>query len=220
MKSVTLIAATLAAAAMLQTAPPAKAAGAVQNVPAFQQPSQLLETVAEQMLTAIESHRAEYRRHPTEVAPIVDKYLLPHFDTPLAAQLVLGRFWRTATPQQRARFIKAFHDSLIRNYGAAMAEFHSNMLKVYPTHVTPGTTVATVRTNFTRSDGSKVHVDFYVHMTPQGWKAFDVVIDGISYVKSYREDFGPQIEQQGLDAVIDHLEKGEKPSQIGAAGRG
>jgi len=53
-------------------------------------------------------------------------------------------------------------------------------------------------------------------MTPQGWKAWDVVIDGISYVKSYREDFGAQIENQGLETVIKRLESGEKPGQIAA----
>jgi ABC-type transporter MlaC component len=57
-------------------------------------------------------------------------------------------------------------------------------------------------------------------MTPQGWKAWDVVIDGISYVKSYREDFGAQIEQQGLETVIKRLESGEKPGEIARQTRG
>ncbi|MBV8782577.1 MAG: ABC transporter substrate-binding protein, partial [Gammaproteobacteria bacterium] len=74
---------------------------------------------------------------------------------------------------------------------------------------------ATVRTEVKRSNGDRVSVNYYLHKTPQGWKAWDVVIDGISYVNSYREDFGPQIESQGIEAVIKRLESGEKPESIG-----
>ena len=71
-----------------------------------------------------------------------------------------------------------------------------------------------MRTEVKRSNGDRVSVNYYLRKTPQGWKAWDVVIDGISYVNSYREDFGAQIEQQGLDAVIKRLEAGEKPEAI------
>jgi phospholipid transport system substrate-binding protein len=75
--------------------------------------------------------------------------------------------------------------------------------------------VATVRTEVKRDNGDRVAVNYYMVRTPQGWKAWDVVIDGISYVNSYREDFGAQIEQQGIDAVIKRLDSGEKPEAIG-----
>ena len=110
---------------------------------------------------------------------------------------------------------------MLNNYGAAIVDFTSNMLKVYPTHVRPGTQNATVRTQMMRSNGSPVSVNYYMHMTPRGWKAWDVVIDGVSYVMSYRQDFGSQIAQQGIDAVINRLQRGEKPAQIGkTTGRG
>jgi phospholipid transport system substrate-binding protein len=71
-----------------------------------------------------------------------------------------------------------------------------------------------------RRSGDSVSVNYSLRMTPQGWKAWDVVIDGISYVKSYREDFGAQIEQQGLETVIKRLESGEKPGEIARQTRG
>jgi phospholipid transport system substrate-binding protein len=140
---------------------------------------------------------------------------LPHFDTQRSAQLVLGKYWRTATPEQRQRFIDAFYHSLLTNYGSALAEFTSDRLKIYPTNVAPDAHVATVRTDVKRDNGDRVSVNYYMVRTPQGWKAWDVVIDGISYVNSYREDFGAQIEQQGIDAVIKRLNSGEKPEAIG-----
>ena len=144
----------------------------------------------------------------------MDKHLLPHFDTEYAARLVLGQYWRTATPDQKKRFIDAFYHSLLNNYGSALAEFTADRLKVFPTKVDPNADHATVRTEVKRDNGDRIAVNYSLHKTPDGWKAYDVNIDGISYVKSYREDFGAQIQQQGIDSVIARLEKGEKPSDI------
>ncbi|MDE2261749.1 MAG: ABC transporter substrate-binding protein [Gammaproteobacteria bacterium] len=205
-----LMAAAFVAAAWLIQAPvPAAAQGATE------QPSQVVQTAADGLLKALDANRQEYRNSPAKVQALVDQYILPHIDTQFAAQLVLGRYWRTATAQQRQRFINAFYHSMLNNYGAAIVEFTSNTLKVYPTNVSPGSQNATVRTQMGRSSGAPVSVNYYMHLTPQGWKAWDVVIDGVSYVMSYRQDFGSQIAQQGIDSVINRLERGEKPAQIG-----
>ena len=103
---------------------------------------------------------------------------------------------------------------MLNNYGNALVDFTADRLKVYPTNVDPNSTRATVRTEVKRSTGDRVAVNYYLHKTPEGWKAWDVVIDGISYVNSYREDFGAQIDKQGIDAVINRLERGEKPGDI------
>src|SRR5437763_85238 len=91
----------------------------------------------------------------------------------------------------------------------------ADRLKIFPTRVDPEATRATVRTEVTRANADRVAVNYYLHKTPEGWKAWDVVIDGSSYVNSYRTDFGEQIEAQGIDAVIKRLEAGEKPGAIG-----
>ena len=109
----------------------------------------------------------------------------------------------------------AFYHSLLSNYGAALVDFTADRLKIFPSNVDADATRATVRTEVKRSNGDRVSVNYYMTRTPQGWKAWDVVIDGISYVNSYRTDFSAQIEQQGIDAVIKRLEAGEKPGAIG-----
>jgi phospholipid transport system substrate-binding protein len=188
-----------------QTAPPAAEGPG---------PSEVVQTAAQGMLGDLDKDRDAYRRDPAKVSQLVDKYLLPHFDTEFAARLVLGVHWRNATPEQRKRFIDAFYHSLLTNYGAALVDFTSDRLKIFPTSVDPGAARATVRTEVKRDNGDRVSVNYYMRKTAQGWKAWDVVIDGISYVNSYREDFGTQIEQQGLDAVIQRLESGARPSAI------
>jgi len=169
-------------------------------------PSELIESSANVILSGIDAHRDEYRKDPTGLYDLIEKTLLPNFDTPYAAQLVLGQNWRAATPEQRKRFVDAFYKSLLYTYGDAMVDFTADRLKVLPTKVAPEETKATVRTEIKRSNGQKVAVNYSMHKTNGAWKAWDVVIDGISYVKSYREDYGAQVQQQGLDAVIQQLE--------------
>ncbi len=191
-------------------ADPAPAVNAQQN------PGELVQEVAQNMLKDLDANRAEYQKDPSKVGALVEKHLLPHFDTQYAAQLVLGKHWRTATPQQRQRFIDAFYQSLLRNYGSALAEFTGDKLKVFPANLDPGADRASVRTEVKRSNGTRVPVNYSLRKTADGWKAWDVVIEGISYVKSFREDFGAEIDQKGLDAVIDRVEKGGKPIASGA----
>jgi phospholipid transport system substrate-binding protein len=183
-------------------------------------PTEVVQEAAQGMLGDLDKDRDAYRRDPAKVGQLVDKYLLPHWDTDLSARLVLGVHWRTATPEQRKRFIDAFYHSLLTNYGSALVDFTADRLQIFPTSVDPSATRATVRTVVKRSNGDRVAVNYYMQKTPQGWKAWDVVIDGISYVNSYREDFGAQIEQQGIDAVIQRLESGAKPGAIAKQAQG
>ncbi len=169
-------------------------------------PSQLIESSANMLLAGIDSRRAEFRKDPTGLYALVENTLLPHFDTPYSAQLVLGQHWRSATPAQRKRFIDAFYQSLLYSYGDAMVEFTGDRLKVLPTKVAPTDERATVRTEIKRSNGTKVGVNYSLRKVNGQWKAWDVVIDGISYVKSYREDYGAEVQQKGLEAVIERLE--------------
>jgi phospholipid transport system substrate-binding protein len=169
-------------------------------------PSQLIESSANVILAGIDARRAEFRKDPTGLYQLVETTLLPHFDTPYAAQLVLGQHWRNATPEQRKRFVEAFYKSLLYTYGDAMVDFTGDRLKVFPTKVAPEDTKATVRSEIKRSNGTKVAVNYSMRKVNGAWKAWDVVIDGISYVKSYREDYGSEVQQAGLDAVITRLE--------------
>ena len=169
-------------------------------------PSELIESSANILLSGIDARRAEFRKDPTGLYKLVEETLLPNFDTPYAAQLVLGKHWRNATPEQRKRFVEAFYNSLLYTYGDAMVEFTGDRLKVFPTKVEPDAERATVRTEIKRSNGTKVSVNYNLRKVNGQWKAWDVVIDGISYVKSYREDYGAEVDQKGLEAVIARLE--------------
>ncbi|HEY2781836.1 MAG TPA: ABC transporter substrate-binding protein [Steroidobacteraceae bacterium] len=208
-----LLVSTLAFAANAADAP---APAPVANASALT-PQQLVENSAKRMLQELDANRAMYRSNPAKLDALVGNVLLPNFDTEYAARLVLGQSWRTATPEQRKRFVDAFYHSLLRNYGAALIDFTADRFVVLPYKGDPGDTTATVRTEVKKSSGDKVPVNFSLRKTPDGWKAWDVVIEGISYVKSFRTDFASEIQQKGLDDVINRLEKEGHVGTNGAA---
>ena len=211
MRYATLVATLwLASSAALAQAPAAPASAAPGAGP-----TEVVQDAAQSILGELDKDRDSYRKDPSKVEGLVNKFLLPHFDTEFAAKLVLGQYWRSATPDQRKRFVDAFYHSLLTNYGSAIADFSADRLKIFPSDPAAGAARATVRTEVKRGSGDRVSVNYYMRSTPQGWMAWDVVIDGISYVNSYREDFAPQIESQGIDAVIKRLQAGEKPESIG-----
>jgi phospholipid transport system substrate-binding protein len=180
-------------------------------------PQELVDNSAKKMLAELDANRAMYRSDPAKLDALVGNVLLPNFDTEYSARLVLGQYWKTATPEQRKRFVDAFYHSLLRNYGAALIDFTGDRFVVLPYKGDPGDTTATVRTEVKKSTGDKVPVNFSLRKTPDGWKAWDVVIEGISYVKSFRTDFASEIQQKGLDDVITRLEKEGKVGPNSAA---
>jgi phospholipid transport system substrate-binding protein len=177
-------------------------------------PAKLVQTAAMAMLKDLDAHRADYRANPGKVHALVDQVLLPHFDTALSAKLVMGRHWRDANDDQKKRFVDAFYRSLLNNYGDALVDLTADKLQVLPYTGDPKAENATVRTKVRRSDGSSVEVDYALHRTEEGWKAWDVIIEGISYVRSFREDFDAEIDQKGIDEVIKRLQSGETPQAI------
>ena len=182
-------------------------------------PEELVQTSARRMLTELDANRPIYAKDPAKLDALVANVLLPNFDSEYAARLVLGQIWRTATPEQRKRFVDAFYHSLLRNYGEALLDFTADRLVILPYKGDPGDTAATVRTEVKKSSGEKVPVNFTLRRTDTGWKAWDVVISGVSYVKSFRTDIGTEVQQKGLDEVIQRLETEEAGGGKGAPGK-
>ncbi len=180
-------------------------------------PQELIQTSAENLLQALDADRKAIQADPTRVDRLVDTILLPSFDTDYSARLVLGKHWRTATPVLRQRFTDAFYQSLLRNYGTALAEFTAERMAFLPFRGDLASGQATVRTEVKRLDGTRVPVNFSLRATPAGWKAWDVTIEGISYVRNFRSDVGSEVEQRGLLAVIERLEADNKKRQAQAS---
>jgi phospholipid transport system substrate-binding protein len=202
-----VLAATLLALVPAATFVPTWIAAARAETPAEAPgPQELMESISKQLFAALDANRAAIKKDPEKAFPIVDTILLPHFDTDYAAQLVLAQTWRTATPDQQKRFVGALYRALLKTYGGAIADFTADRLKLLPFKGDPAATTAIVHTKVLRSSGTEVPVDYRLRKTADGWKAFDVIIEGISYVKNYRTDLGAEVSAKGLEAVIARLE--------------
>jgi phospholipid transport system substrate-binding protein len=215
MKRLTILAmlVTIMAGGAHAADPPAAPAAAASTLG----PQELVENSAKRMLVELDKNRSMYKADPTKLDSLVANVLLPNFDTEYAARLVLGQTWRTATPDQRKRFVDGFYHSLLRNYGAALVDFTADRFVILPYKSDAADTMATVRTEVKRESGDKIPVNFSLRKVDGVWKAWDVVIEGISYVKSFRTDFAAEIQQKGLDEVITRLESGAKPNAPAAS---
>jgi len=169
-------------------------------------PVEVVQSASDEMLAALDGKRDYYREHPDEVYPVIDKILLPRFDRTFAAQQVLKKHWRTATPEQRERFIEAFYRLLMKNYAARVVDFQKDQLRILPARAEATGPIDKVQTEVVLDDGTTARVDYVLRQKDGAWRVFDVYVEGVSYVVSYREEFNTEISQKGLEATIERLE--------------
>ncbi len=170
-------------------------------------PNTMIQGTADALFLAMNGRREQLEADRPELYRIVDEVLLPRFDRNYAGRLVLAKHWRTASAEQRAQFVQAFYEFLVRTYAKGLLRFADNPIRVLPFR--PGTKEgrATVRTEVTLSDGKVTPVSYSLRFTDGSWLIWDVTIEGISYIKNYRTDFNVDIRRNGIDAVIARLEQ-------------
>ncbi len=175
-------------------------------------PQVILEQTAEQMFQSLKENRDSFRDNPTLVYDMVDTVLVPHIDFVRSAKWVLGRrYWTQATTEQRIQFINEFRTLMIRFYSAALVEYlrdheiKENMIVFLPYTGKPGENDVTVRSEVRRGDSPAVPVHYQLRLTDEGWKVYDVTVDGVSLIATYRTSFAETIRQQGIDGLIKTL---------------
>jgi phospholipid transport system substrate-binding protein len=170
-------------------------------------PQELVAALSTRLFAALDRDRVAVRRDPDLVVPLVDQLLSPHFDTEYMARLVLGAHWRIAAPEDRQRFALALYHTLLRTYAGAVSEWTSDRVRLLPFTGDAAALQTIVRTQVARPGSAVVSVDYHLHKTAEGWKVFDVIVDGVSYVRNYREDINTEVSQTGLESVIARLKK-------------
>lgn len=181
------------------------AAGALAVV-AEDSPNAVIEGSVALLTEQLDGRRDELAADRQALYEIIDGILLPRFDRRFAAQVVLAKHWRTATEDQQTRFIDAFYQALVRKYADGVLEFDPNMITVLPFRGDETKKRTKVRSTVDLDDGSKVSVDYELVKRKAGWLVFNVVIEGVSYVRNFRAEFESEIRSSSLDAVIERLE--------------
>jgi phospholipid transport system substrate-binding protein len=173
-------------------------------------PDEFVREAAELLDEAVSERKEELAADRQALYKVIDEILLPRFDQRYAAQLVLGRHWRTASEDQRTQFIEAFYQSLLRQYSDGLLEFDLGRLEFRPYRGDPTKDRTVVRTVVTLDDGTEAPVDYGLIKRDSGWKVFDVTIEGISYVRNFRAEFNSEIQATSVEAVIKRLQREAK----------
>ena len=171
-----------------------------------QSPNAVIEEAAQLLDQAIEGRVDELTKDKEALYALIDELLLPRFDRRYAAQLVLSRHWRTASEEDRERFINAFYNHLMHMYSEAALEFDLANLEVLPFRGDETKKRTTVKTIVVLEDGTRVPVNYGMVKRETGWLMFDVTIEGISYVRNFKAEVNAEIQAEGLDGVIKRLE--------------
>ena len=185
------------------------AALALAALPAMAQqaPDELIRETAELLDQELAGNKEELAADREALYALIDEILLPRFDRRYAAQLVLGRHWRSASEEQRQQFIEAFYRAMLRRYAEGLLEFDLGKFEVLPYRGDPSEPRTMVRTTVELDDGTTVPVDYGLVRHDSGWQMFDVRIEGISYVRRFRTEFNSEIQATSLAAVIERLQK-------------
>ena len=171
------------------------------------QPNQVVQNLVDELAKTMEARRGELQKDRDALIKTIDGIVLPHFDIDYASILVLGPNARTATPEQRARFAKAMYNSITHRYAEGLLKYTEGRVRVLPFQGELNEKRTLVRTQVVLDDGKNVPVDYAFRKTSSGdWKAYDVIIEGISYVTNYRNQVAAEIAKSNIDALTTRLE--------------
>jgi phospholipid transport system substrate-binding protein len=137
---------------------------------------------------------------------VVEEYILPHFDFERMSQLVLGKNWRNANPEERQQFVEEFRLLLVRTYATAMLKYSDQKISYLPDRGKPGEGDVVVQTEIEQPGGPPIPIDYSLHRKGDAWKVYDVKIDNVSLVVNYRGTFAGEIRNGGsVGALISKL---------------
>jgi phospholipid transport system substrate-binding protein len=174
-------------------------------VHAQEAPDALVKRVAEDVLASIRAVKDLQAGNPAKVKQLIEAKLAPHFDFARMTALAMGRNWRAATPEQQKQLTEQFKTLLVRTYSGALTNYRDNTMNYKPLRMNPGDTEVIVRTEVTRPGQAPVQIDYSMEKTPEGWKAYDVIVAGVSLVTNYRDEFNDVIKSSGVDGLIKTL---------------
>lgn len=176
-----------------------------------QDPRQLVMATAEKLVHELQAQQHDIARDPAVAFRLANQTVVPYIDFPRIARWVAGRYWRTASPDQRRRFTEEFRQLLITTYVAAMRNYaqeiltHADDVSYPPVRPDPNANQSTVRMDIRLASGIQIPVDYRLYRTNGGWKIYDVVVQGISLVVTYRQTLSGQFDRLGFAGVLNKL---------------
>ena len=168
-------------------------------------PDAMVKRVSDEVLQIVKTDPRVQAGDRDRIREVIDTKLAPNFDFERMTALAVGRAWRTATPEQQKQLVDQFRTLLARTYSNAFVQYRDQTINYKPLKMDPGATDVTVRTEIARPSGAPVQIDYSLGKKGNEWKAYDVIVGGVSLVTNYRDEFNAQIQSGGIDGLIKSL---------------
>ncbi len=165
-------------------------------------PEVLVHRVTEEVLEIVRKDKDIQNGNTQKAIELVDAKVLPHFNFARMTALAVGKDWRKASPQQQQQLTHEFKTLLVRTYSNALTGYKNQKMVFKPFKMNPGDSDALVRTEVVQPGSKPVQIDYSLEKQDSGWKVYDVVVAGISLVTNYRDQFGQEVRNGGIDGLI------------------
>jgi phospholipid transport system substrate-binding protein len=159
------------------------------------------------MLAVLEERRGELDRDPRLIYQLVDQIVVPNFDFERITRSAVGRYWRKAKAAQRTALVNEFQQLLVRTYAKALLTYSGQEIHYLPLRPGRKPGSVTVHTEVSEGGAPPIPIDYRLYLKDGVWKVYDVTIDGISLVANYRSSFAAEIRRNGIDGLIQVLQK-------------
>lgn len=176
-------------------------------------PDALIKNTSQEVLAIVKQDKDIQSGNQKKILELVDAKVLPHFNFMRMTRLAVGKYWRTATPEQRKTLEVEFRNLLVRTYTKAFTVYRDQDVEVKPLKMKDDATEVTVKTIILYPGRQPIPVDYDMEKTADGWKVYDLLVEGVSLVTSYRGTFTDQIQQTGIDGLIKTLVEKNKASE-------
>jgi phospholipid transport system substrate-binding protein len=180
-------------------------------------PDVLVKDTTNEVLTLLKQDK-ELSTNRKKLLNLVEAKVLPHFDFARMTRIAAGRHWREATPEQQTKLINEFRSLLVNTYSGALGNYKNQVFEFLPLRAAPTDTDVTVKAKIIQPGREAIPLDTAIYKTANGWKVYDISVDGVSLLVNYRSSFAQEIQAGGIDRLIKSLT--DKNAQISAGGNG
>ncbi len=168
-------------------------------------PDEIVRKSTSDILAAIKADKDLIAGDQKKIEKLAEEKVLPYFNFPHMTQLAVGRNWKAASDIQKASLTDQFRTLLVRTYSTSLTQFRNQSIDVKPLKMTAAETEVVVKTQVVQPGGQPIPIDYSMEKIAEGWKVYDVLIDGVSLVTNYRSSFNTEINATGVDGLIKSL---------------
>ena len=175
---------------------------------------ELVKQTADDVLAVVKNDKDIQAGNQQKIFALAEEKIMPNFDFDRVCRMVLGKNWKSATPEQQAAFQKEFRSLLLRTYATALGKYKDQVIEYRPLRAEPGAKNVSVKTQILQPGGQPIAVDYSLVKVESGWKVYDIVIESVSLVTNYRSQFSNEIRQNGIDSLNKKLADKNKAAGV------